>query len=196
MDKEFNPKGTFLDIGACIGNYSIFAASLFPKMIIVAIEPEPFNFSSLLKNVKANRLNIQCFLLGLASKSEISLIEINQSLRGGGSGHQIKKFSNKNEVESLNFAIYTTSVDKLIFNKKIPVPYYIKIDVDGREKDIINGMVNLLKNKKLKEILIEINSKKDLDEIKKILTFHRFKCIEKPKEVVGNYIFAIDQASR
>ena len=134
-------------------------------------------------------MNILCFCLGLASKSEILLLEINQSLRGGGSGHQIKKFSNKNEVENLNFAIYTTSVDELIFNKKITVPNYIKIDVDGREKDIINGMVNLLKNKELHEILIEINSKKDFDEISKILTFNKFKSIIKPKKVIGNYIF-------
>ena len=49
------------------------------------------------------------------------------------------------------------SLDKIINEWGLPVPNHVKIDVDGVEHKIIKGAKSLLKNKKLKSILIEIN---------------------------------------
>ena len=54
------------------------------------------------------------------------------------------------------YQIFGTSIDHLIANNILDVPDYIKIDVDGIEHLILNGAKDLLKNKKLKEILVEL----------------------------------------
>jgi hypothetical protein len=45
--------GVFIDVGAHIGKYSI-AATRNPTATIIAIEPDPYNFALLQKNVEAN----------------------------------------------------------------------------------------------------------------------------------------------
>ena len=46
----------------------------------------------------------------------------------------------------------------------LPLPDYLKIDVDGIEHKIIEGCNKILKNKKLLSILIEINENREEDK--------------------------------
>ena len=46
----------------------------------------------------------------------------------------------------------------------MPIPNYLKIDVDGIESKIINKSQNLLSNKKLYSVLVEINPNRKEDE--------------------------------
>ena len=50
-----------------------------------------------------------------------------------------------------------SEIEKLINDKFLEIPSYIKIDVDGIEHLILKGMGKYLKNKKIKSILVEIN---------------------------------------
>ena len=54
---------------------------------------------------------------------------------------------------------------------EISIPNYVKIDVDGLESKIILGAKNLIKNKKLFSVLIEINPEREKD--KDILKFFK-----------------------
>ena len=47
----------------------------------------------------------------------------------------------------------------------MPLPDYIKIDVDGIEHKIIEGCNKILKNKKLSSLLIEINENRKEDQL-------------------------------
>jgi len=49
-----NYQGTFLDIGAHIGKYSILFADRFEK--VIAVEPESNNFTTLTRNIRLNKL--------------------------------------------------------------------------------------------------------------------------------------------
>ncbi len=42
------------------------------------------------------------------------------------------------------------SLDELVLNYGLPVPNHIKIDVDGNEYKVINGMTKIIRNKKIK----------------------------------------------
>ena len=71
-------------------------------------------------------------------------------------------------------------------------PNYIKIDVDGNEDLIVDGMKNILKHKNLKSILIEINKQnknhiKSLEQIKHN-DFELFN-IENYTENLSNHIY-------
>ena len=74
-----------------------------------------------------------------------------------------------------------------LFQKKVlPIPNYIKIDVDGIENLILLGMGNYLKHKSIKSILIEAEKKYKFDKSLKILNKSGFKLISKSGL---NYIF-------
>ena len=55
-----------------------------------------------------------------------------------------------------NYAILGTNLDYLIISKILPIPNYIKIDVDGIEHLILQGAKKTIDNKKVRSILIEI----------------------------------------
>ena len=60
--------------------------------------------------------------------------------------------------------IFSTTLDDIIGKWNFPIPKYLKIDVDGIEHKIISKSKNLLKNKKLESVLIEIKTDRDKDK--------------------------------
>ena len=50
------------------------------------------------------------------------------------------------------------TLDSLIVEESIPFPTHIKIDVDGLEHKVIEGAKNTICDKKVKSILIELNT--------------------------------------
>ena len=51
---DMKPGSTLVDVGANVGMYSIFAATRGVE--VIAIEPEATNYSTLVTNIRANRL--------------------------------------------------------------------------------------------------------------------------------------------
>ena len=72
-------------------------------------------------------------------------------------------------------------------------PQHIKIDVDGSEYKIIEGMKKTLKDKRLKSVLIEISSEDDYKKIYTMFTKLDFKLKDqgsnKKSQEAHNYIF-------
>ena len=85
------------------------------------------------------------------------------------------------------------SLDNICAEFNIPLPEYIKIDVDGNELKVINGMNVLLDSKHLQSICIELNPLFDEHiEVLKILKiqfkeFKKYQWYENQK--VFNYVF-------
>ena len=163
---KFITGSNFLDIGANVGIYSLYAAS--KKHNVISLEPESLNFFLLNINI----LDMRAYPICAGEKIEINNLNL-LDLKFGGTGHSfgntigpdMKKFDS-------TFAQGSISYDLDSFMDALSVkPNYIKIDVDGNENYVINGMKRLLKSKDLFSILIEIQSKntnhtKILEEIK------------------------------
>ena len=62
------------------------------------------------------------------------------------------------------------SLDNFVYKYNNPCPNHIKIDVDGNEYKVINGMKRVLNDSNLKTLAIEINTrtKRDADLLKVI----------------------------
>ena len=93
-------------------------------------------------------------------------------------GHEVDWIDLYKEKFNPIFAqgIISLTLDDLINKFNLPVPNYLKIDVDGIEYKIIKSAKNILKNQKLESILIEINpSRKEDVEIIDILEKNNFK---------------------
>ena len=183
--RGFEKESVFYDIGANVGVYSLYAAKI-SNAKVYSFEPESNNFQALMENILINNLNdfILPFPIGLSNKNELTNLNLSEFVvasshhtvgKYGLDHNSLKKITNKHKQ-----GIFSTTLDDLHFNWKLPFPDHIKIDVDGIENKIIEGGSKTLKNPQLKSILIEINSNRKED--KKIidkLKYYRFLYDEK-----------------
>ena len=172
--KKNKKKIIFWDIGANVGNYSVYASKKHKKKIeVYAFEPSGLNIGILAKNINLNKVsdNINIFQIGLTNKNK-SFFKMHESTEdeggalsnfGNNKGFDGKKFIVKN-----NYKIFGTSIDDLINNKILKKPDFIKIDVDGNEHLILEKAQSILKSKNIKSILIEINENYN-DQFKKVI---------------------------
>ena len=158
---NFKYNSNFVDIGSNIGLYSIYSTLIKKNINCYSIEPFFKNYKRLLENISLNRSDkVYPLFIGLDEKPSISNF-FSHDLRSSSSGGQInkpidekgKKFKPLDKSRILVF-----NLDTLVELKIIPLPNYIKIDVDGNEIKIIKGIKNILSNKNFISIFIEINN--------------------------------------
>jgi hypothetical protein len=58
-------------------------------------------------------------------------------------------------IES-KFKIYSSTIKKILQDKSVEIPNFIKLDVDGFELEILEGFGNFLQNIKIKSIVTEV----------------------------------------
>ncbi|MDA8778752.1 FkbM family methyltransferase [Candidatus Pelagibacter bacterium] len=175
----------FWDIGANIGLYSIYAAVKFKDIKIISFEPSTSNTRTLSRNISINNLENKISIFPLALSDKENIISYFNETRFS-EGSSISNFNSdidyrgeivkENQIKN-KYNLFGTSIDNLILNEILTVPNYIKIDVDGIEHLILKGAENLLKNKNLKELSIEMNPTyvKQYEFINNIMEENNFK---------------------
>lgn len=156
-----NSKATiFWDIGANIGLFSIYNSLKNKKSCTISFEPSTSNLKVLSRNISINNLkNINIFPIALSDKKNgFFMMNENKFVDGGALNTFSERynFEGKTFKPEMNYNFYGTNIEKLINDKFLEIPSYIKIDVDGIEHLILKGMGKYLKNKKIKSILVEI----------------------------------------
>lgn len=151
--------GTFIDVGANVGMYSVRVANrLKNKGMVVSIEPESENFEALLKNIEVNQLkniipiNAACFSKNTPLKLYIAKFPGQHSLYG--KGEYIKTKARK--------------LDDILKEHKIKDVRLIKIDVEGAEVEVIKG-ANKTISKYKPLIIFESWDKEHFGKMKAIL---------------------------
>lgn len=187
-------KITFWDIGSNIGLYSIYAAVNFENIEVVSFEPSTSNLRILSRNISINNLEnkIKIFQIPLGTY-ENQFLEFNERKFNEGESHNsLDKnidFEGK-KIDPINkYKIFSTNIDKIIEDKILEIPDYIKIDVDGIEHLILKGGLILLKNPKVLEIQIEINENyvDQYNTVLKIMNECMFKFKEKKRNDLTKY---------
>lgn len=98
-------------------------------------------------------------------------------------------------VPEFKQAVLKYKLDDFLALTKIDPPSYVKIDVDGAEKQVLIGMENILRNNKLKKIFIELEEEGEVStDCKNIIRKHGFN-VESHKRVqnyfgLENFIFS------
>ena len=157
--------GYFFDIGANIGIYSIYN-SIVNSGKTYCFEPSGFNTLQLMKNINLNNLqeNIIVITNPLAAEDNISSLFLNKLDTGASEvffGRKVySEVKKKNDKKEDGFFVncFGISIDTLLEKKIIPIPNYIKIDVDGSEEDILKGAKRTLIHNDCRSILIEVNN--------------------------------------
>lgn len=159
---EAMPAGsTLLDVGANVGMYTMFAA-VIRNATVYAFEPESQNYALLNANIEANQLSGQvlAYPLALSDGAQLDRLYL-QNFVQGGSCHSFAEevgFDLKPRRAGFVQGAYSVSIDQLVDSGSMPVPDFIKLDVDGIEHRVLRGATKTLANPKVKQILVELNT--------------------------------------
>jgi FkbM family methyltransferase len=161
------------DVGANIGSYSVLAGSKGVK--VFAFEPEAENYALLIKNLQLNNIEPNAYCIALSDEDKIGMLHVNGNTVGGACNSFNEEIGFDLQEKKTNFSqgCFGVSVDSLI-ERGLPMPTHVKIDVDGLEYKVINGMSKILDN--VKSILVEVNpSLKEHQDMLNLLEKKGFK---------------------
>ncbi len=147
LNEQLRPDDVFLDIGANVGTFSIFAAMhLSEKGHVYSCEPHLPTAVQLMQNVAANNLGDRVSVISAAVSGEDSFVPFSyKRWREGASGSQLGIEGGVDLEKPVGTELKMgLRVDTMIERGLIPPPNLIKIDTDGIELPITRGMKNLL----------------------------------------------------
>lgn len=139
----------FVDIGAHYGAYSLYAAHETGCQVI-AIEPVTENFALLNENVAANILNNKIKTFDYAASDKNGKAEFNIPWASDSAGF----YDHPNAETIRKQQVVTKKIDDVIDRQKADI---IKIDTEGHEIGVLNGLKRTLKNNPDAQLIIEIN---------------------------------------
>lgn len=125
--------GTFVDIGANAGIFSLFAASLMESGTLLAIEPQPDIFMRLQANFALNpeiRERLKIEIINSALGAEHGTLEL--SLPGGAGLASARGFEDAPSIE-----VPMAPLNELLIQYELSRIDILKIDVEGFEDEII-----------------------------------------------------------
>lgn len=135
--RHLGPGDVFYDIGANLGFFALLGARLVgPEGRVFAFEPAPANAGAIVRNAALNGFE------------NVEVIEKAVSARGGQGRLQIvddqswSKLTEYGEHPGTEevVTVELTSVDELVGAGKAPPPRAVKIDVEGAEIAVLEGM--------------------------------------------------------
>ncbi len=150
LAEHFPKGGTFIDIGANVGNHGLYAALFLGAGRVVAIEPNPLAYRLLVQNVLVNRLEdiFDLSRLGVGlSDSEAGGYAMEKRERNLGGA---KMLAGKGKLQVFRG-------DTLLEDEN---PAMIKIDVEGMEMAVLAGLEGLIvKHRPL--LLVEVDNENE-----------------------------------
>lgn len=139
---------TFFDIGANSGLYTILAAKCVGAKVY-AVEPVIQTFERLYCNCRLNNIEDDVFLFNMALGSESGEVVMTSDRDATNHVH-----AEGDKAELINVKCSTVDIvcDEYNF-----IPEFIKIDVEGYEKFVLEAAIDVLSSPRLNVVLIEFN---------------------------------------
>lgn len=185
-------KAVFVDVGAAQGYYSILAAKAGSN--VIAIDPDPISLRSLESNIELNpEIKQQVKIMGVALADEDGEVILNIDTSGS-YAPSIKKTTTG---LSQKVTVPMTTLDAVLLDNGLPIPQVVKIDVEGAEGKVVQGMQKILAlENKPTDIFIELHRKylplfgSDEFAVEKDITtngYHLKECWERKSVLLCHY---------
>lgn len=168
------PKGgIYIDIGANIGNHSLFFA-LFKADHVISVEPSSTHLSCLRKNIEINAItNISVCPVALSSYSGLGYLYLEPNQADNSGMTQVVT----HQTGSLD-SVSIQTLDSLIESTSYSYPFtLLKIDAEGMDYDVLLGAEHTL-NKYQPVVVFEAISDDDFDRINRYLTSFGYYKVE------------------
>ena len=192
--KKLNIK-TIVDVGAHKGEFlqTIKKIKSFEK--IYSFEPQSKIYPEL--NLLSAKNKIYCFNLALSNNNSIKNLKINKKsststfskINDLSLWYKIKSFFISGSVKT-SFVdeekVNVITLDEFCNTHKILNVDLLKIDTEGHEREVLEGALNMIREKKIKYILLEFHLSKmyqnyDIKDLENFLDNSNFKLLKKYK---------------
>jgi len=176
-----------LDIGANEGYYVLKMKENNPNLKIIAVEPNPYAFEILQKNIKTNKIkNITLVNNAISTKNARIKFQIVDEISTIGAIKIIKKpWLDAKRIR--NIIVSGISLSKLCKINNIKNIDILKIDTEGSELDVLKSSSDSLKN--VRKIVIEYHSNNLKDSCIKFLTSRGFMLLKEIRCGKRGYIY-------
>jgi FkbM family methyltransferase len=158
INKHAGNYAHFIDVGANIGTYSIFAAKR--NMKVIAFEPIYDNFKALTINLMLNNLEkkVKCFNVGLSDKATEADFMFDPLNTGASHMSSINTGAHEHEMKNQHETVRLITMDEALSGFRIPASegVVLKIDVEGMEIEVLKGGTSFIKEHQ--NILLVIES--------------------------------------
>ena len=157
--KYLKPGQTVLDVGANVGYFSLFFSKLVtPIGRVIAFEPGEFPFNLLKRNKELNQLeNLAIYQAGLGKRDEIvdfnageSGMEVYNSL-----GDIVHFAADPNQFKKVKIQLFEGA--SWLASHNINHIDLMKLDVEGGEYFVLNGMLKMFQSQQISRLLIEMS---------------------------------------
>jgi FkbM family methyltransferase len=180
IDTFFHEGDVIYDVGANIGQYSLYAAKrLKGACKVLAFEPESLNYAKLNRNIALNGLSeaITAYCLAIAGRTGFDLFYV-KAFSPGASLHAWGEPIGQGDIPfapSHCQGMFGVSLDDLVGLFALSFPNHIKIDVDGIEDQIVRAASHTLADPRLKTALVEVYMHQDIAaQIREMFLAHGF----------------------
>ncbi|MGI0073092.1 MAG: FkbM family methyltransferase [Nitrosotalea sp.] len=146
LDKLLKQGMSFLDAGANMGLYTIFASRKVGKSgLVIAIEPSSREFERLRANVKINQLkNVQMIQAAISLKEgEADLLVANDDHVGH---NTLGNFAYDDVILKQKERVIVKTIDGIVSKLNLPRLDIIKMDIEGSEFFALQGAEKTLKH--------------------------------------------------
>lgn len=142
-----------VDAGAHIGRYALMAAKHASQ--VIAIEPDPSNFSLLEANVKLNGFsNVQTFPLALSNRRGPRLLYLGDRPSTGTSSLEPEWGRPISSGTQGTWQVECDTLDRIVDSLGLKVIDWLKIDVEGHEVFVLEGAQSTLTN--VRHVILEV----------------------------------------
>lgn len=164
LKKEIKAEDVVIDIGANIGYYVLLESQLVgPNGLVIAIEPVPENYSLLCKNIELNGLtNVKPYMLAIGNENGKGKLQLSSKCNWA---YLVNEEIPRSEFHAkltnglLSEVIETNvlTLDTFIERENLPLPDFIRMDLEGGEIAVIEGAKNTLSKAKNMKIEMELH---------------------------------------
>ena len=161
--QKYATSGLFVDVGAFVGNHSVFFARNCGADHVVSFEPFPETFELLDHNIRRNNLgdNVTCVNKAVSDEhGTLTMAVVSKRNRG------------MNRIDSAGTtSVEVTTLDDELGESALPITF-LKIDAEGHGSNVLRGAKNIIE--KFKPVIaIEVDPE-PLDLISSILIEHDY----------------------
>jgi FkbM family methyltransferase len=149
---SLKPGDVVFDIGANVGLYTVLLAKVVGEGgLVIAFEPESQTYAHLVDNLKLNSLtNVRCFRKALGERNGWARLSSGDVIGGASLVHA-------HEGDGTGEVVDLIQGDQLVGGENLPLPRAVKIDVEGYEHAVIQGLGRTLAQQACELVCCEVH---------------------------------------
>lgn len=180
MTEHLSPNGTFIDVGAHIGYYSLKAAGVVgPNGHVLAVEPNPQTLPKLRANIQASDARAVGVWPVACAQTESTLEFYAAPRSNTGESSLSKENASQDSPATAKYSVRARPLDAIVKEAKLDRVDVIKIDVEGAEFEVLKGAVQTLTDYR-PVLIVEIDSSQlksmgtSVEEVTRFLAAHGY----------------------